>query len=61
MTISTSDFGKLSSLVDLSDIIDQHASTNASNILDYFVDRGYVIDKSIRAAPYDWRLGAGKV
>ena len=26
----------------------------------YFVDRGYVRGKSIRAAPYDWRLAPGE-
>ena len=26
----------------------------------YFVDRGYVRSKTIRAAPYDWRLSAGE-
>lgn len=28
--------------------------------VDYFVKRGYERGKSIRAAPYDWRLGPGK-
>ena len=27
--------------------------------VDYFVQRGYVRGKSIRAAPYDWRLAPG--
>ena len=27
----------------------------------YFVDRGYQRGKTIRAAPYDWRLAAGTV
>ena len=27
--------------------------------VDYFVERGYKKGKSIRAAPYDWRLGPG--
>ena len=29
--------------------------------VDYFVQRGYVRGKSIRAAPYDWRLAAGEL
>ena len=29
-------------------------------LVDYFVHRGYVRGKSIRAATYDWRRGAGK-
>ena len=29
------------------------------DMVEYFVDRGYVRGKSIRAAPYDWRLAAG--
>lgn len=29
--------------------------------VDYFVKRGYERGKSIRAAPYDWRLGPGVV
>ena len=28
-------------------------------MVEYFVDRGYVRDVSIRAAPYDWRFAAG--
>ena len=28
--------------------------------VEYFVDRGYKRGKTIRAAPYDWRLAAGK-
>ncbi len=29
--------------------------------VEYFVDRGYKRGKTIRAAPYDWRLAAGKI
>ena len=29
------------------------------DFVDYFVDRGYERGKTIRAAPYDWRLAAG--
>ena len=28
-------------------------------IVNFFVERGYVRNKTIRAAPYDWRLSAG--
>ena len=57
VTISTMDFGKISSLVDIADLLP--GPTNASDVGEYLIQRGYVIDKSIRAAPYDWRLGAG--
>ena len=29
------------------------------DMVDYFEDRGYEVGKTIRAAPYDWRLAAG--
>lgn len=29
------------------------------DFVNYFVERGYERGKSIRAAPYDWRLGPG--
>ena len=29
------------------------------DMVEYFVDRGYVRGKSICSAPYDWRLAAG--
>ena len=32
---------------------------NFHDMVEYFVDRGYVRGKSIRSAPYDWRLAAG--
>ena len=50
--VSVADFGKLSS------------STSAeldSIFVNYFVERGYIADRTIRAAPYDWRLGGGIV
>ena len=31
-----------------------------ADFVDYFVDRGYQRGRSIRAAPYDWRLAAGR-
>ena len=30
-----------------------------TTFVEYFVDRGYIRGKSIRTAPYDWRLAAG--
>ena len=57
MTISTRDFGSISSLAN--DLVDFLPVTNETNFLDYLVERGYTIDENIRAAPYDWRLGGG--
>ena len=31
-----------------------------NDLVEYFVERGYVRGNSIRAAPYDWRLAAGE-
>ena len=59
VTVSTVNFGSLSSFADFSDIFPPSDSDDAESIIDYFVDRGYSIDKNLRAAPYDWRLGAG--
>ena len=30
-----------------------------NDLVDYFVKKGYDREKTIRAAPYDWRLSAG--
>ena len=49
-------FGKLDSLADFSDIL---PDSTDQDINEYFLDRGYTKDVSIRAASYDWRLGAG--
>ncbi len=44
----------------------EHLTTGLLNLVPYFrdtvkyfVDRGYEKGKSIRGAPYDWRLAAG--
>ena len=29
-----------------------------NELVEYFVEKGYVRNKTIRAAPYDWRLSA---
>ena len=57
MKILTQNFGNISSLADLSAIF-----STSSDVLpiDYFTNRGYTADVTIRAAAYDWRLGAGK-
>ena len=60
MTVSTANFGSLSSVVDLSQLSPTSDSDDDETIVQYFVDRGYTVDKNLRAAPYDWRLGAGK-
>ena len=57
VTVSTTDFGKLSSSADLVDLIPP--DIDVINFVDYFLERGYTADKNIRAAPYDWRLGGG--
>ena len=57
VTVKTSNFGSLSSLVDLSFLYPD--SNETINFVDYFVERGYTADVNIRAAPYDWRLGGG--
>ena len=60
VTVSTANFGSLSSVVDLSQLSPTSDSDDDETIVQYFVDRGYTVDKNLRAAPYDWRLGAGK-
>ena len=57
MNILTQDFGNISSFADLSDIFP--VGSDVYNI-DYFTNRGYTANVNIRAAAYDWRLGAGK-
>ena len=51
VSITTGNFGNISSLANFSDI--------NGGLINYFVDRGYTVDVNLRAAPYDWRLGAG--
>ena len=60
VTISTSDFGSLSSSAQLDLILPPSNDTEVINFTEYFIERGYVADKNIRAAPYDWRLGGSK-
>ena len=55
--VLTQQFGNISSLADLSDIFPAGSDANP---IEYFTDRGYTVDVNIRAAAYDWRLGAGK-
>ena len=55
--ILTQDFGNISSLADLSAILPAGSDIHPIN---YFTNRGYTADVNIRAAAYDWRLGAGK-
>ena len=55
MKILTEDFGNISSLADLNAIFG-----SVVHPINYFTNRGYTADVNIRAAAYDWRLGAGK-
>ena len=59
VTVTTGEFGSLSSLADLSDFIADFPPSDNPSILEYFTTRGYILDQNIRAASYDWRLGAG--
>ena len=56
VTVTAADFGNTSSVeyLDLTNSIPYFVF-----FVDYFVQRGYTRDVNIRAAPYDWRLGAG--
>ena len=48
-------FGSLDSLVDFSDFF-----PDDQDITGYFLERGYIRDVNLRAASYDWRLGASE-
>lgn len=56
VTVTAAYFGNTSS-VEVLDL--QNKYPYFKDFVEYFVDRGYVKDKSIRAAPYDWRLAPG--
>ena len=58
MQVLTPDFGSVTSLANFSDIV---PSNDDPDIVQYFLQRGYTSDVNIRAAPYDWRLGAGEL
>ena len=57
MRAFTSNFGSLDSLIDLSEILPDTTEQD----IKYLVERGYTLDVNVKAAPYDWRLGAGEV
>ena len=56
VTIKVPGFGDTQTIeyIDTDDYIPSY-----HDFVQYFVDRGYVRGKNIRAAPYDWRLAAG--
>ena len=58
MRVFTPNFGSLDSLADFSDLF---PDTTEEDTTRYLVERGYTLDVNVRAAPYDWRLGAGEV
>ena len=55
VTVSTANFGSLSSLADFTPYFPVSEETN---FIEYLVQRGYRIDENLRAAPYDWRLAS---
>ena len=55
VTVSTANFGSLSSLADFTTYFPVSEETN---FIEYLVQRGYRIDENLRAAPYDWRLAS---
>jgi ABC-type glycerol-3-phosphate transport system substrate-binding protein len=55
VTVSTANFGSLSSLADLTPYF---PISDETNFIEYLVQRGYRIDGNLRAAPYDWRLAS---
>ena len=57
VTVSTENFGSILSIADFSDIFPDDPT---NGLIEYFVERGYTVDVNLRAAPYDWKLGAGK-
>ena len=57
MTISTSNFGNLSSFAEFESFF---PVSDETNFIEYLEQRGYRIDGNLRAAPYDWRLGSSK-
>ena len=59
VTISTAEFGNVLSLIDISELFPPEQLQNTSDLGEYLVERGYVVNRNIRAASYDWRLGAG--
>ena len=63
VTVSVPGFGNTSTVEFLNtstfDPVDPSALDYLHTFVDYFVQRGYVHGRSIRAAPYDWRLAAG--
>ena len=57
MNVTAANFGSTSSVetLDLED-----TDLYFFEFVDYFAQRGYTRDVNIRAAPYDYRLGASK-
>ena len=55
VTISTANFGSLSSLADMTPYV---PVSNETNFLQYLEQCGYRIDGNLRGAPFDWRLGS---
>lgn len=58
VTVSTENFGSVLSFANFSELFVSSGDPNTL-MINYFIERGYTMDVNLRAAPYDWRLGAG--
>ena len=60
ITVEAPEIGKTYAVENLGgDMITSRFLDHFKEFVDYFVERGYERGKSIRAAPYDWRVGPG--
>ena len=58
VSVTAGEFGSVNSFLNFSEFF---PPTDDPDLVQYFIQRGYTADVNIRAAPYDWRLGASKI